>query len=69
MTPPMEPSKQPTSGEIKFSKKRLALAIAIAGISAAIGALLRVGTGGTSASIPGETAGREYPIATRVDAA
>ena len=36
MTPPtMEPSKQP---EIKFSKKRLALAFAIAGSSDAIGA-------------------------------
>jgi hypothetical protein len=36
--PPMEPSKQPTNAQIKFSKKRLALAIAIAGISDAIGA-------------------------------
>ena len=45
MTPsPREPSKQPTSAEtpisktLKFSKKRLALAFAIAGISDAIGA-------------------------------
>ena len=39
MTPPrMEPSKQPTDAESKFSKKRLALAFAIAGISDAIGA-------------------------------
>jgi hypothetical protein len=39
MTPPhMEPSKQPTNTEIKFSKTRLALAFAIAGISDAIGA-------------------------------
>ena len=42
--PPTEPSKQPTSAEtpisetLKFSKKRLALAFAIAGISDAIGA-------------------------------
>jgi hypothetical protein len=36
--PRMEPSKQPTNTEIKFSKKRLALAFAIAGISDAIGA-------------------------------
>ena len=42
--PPMEPRKQPTSAEtpisktLKFSKKRLALAFAIAGISDAIGA-------------------------------
>jgi hypothetical protein len=35
--PPMEPSKQPTNAQIKFSKKRLALANAIAGISDAIG--------------------------------
>jgi hypothetical protein len=35
---PMEPSKQPTEAAIKFSKKRLALAFAIAGISDAIGA-------------------------------
>jgi len=34
----MEPSRQPTSAEIKFSKKQLALAFAIAGISDAIGA-------------------------------
>src|SRR3954465_13183208 len=39
MSPPrMEPSKQPTNVAIKFSKKRLALAFAIAGISDAIGA-------------------------------
>ena len=45
MTPsPAEPSKQPTSAgtpiskTLKFSKKRLALAIAIAGISDTIGA-------------------------------
>ena len=39
MTPsPTEPSKQPTDAEIKFSKRRLALAFAIAGISDAIGA-------------------------------
>ena len=45
MTPlPTEPSKQPTSAEtpssniLKFSKKRLALAFVIAGISDAIGA-------------------------------
>jgi hypothetical protein len=37
-TPPMEPSKQPINAAIKFSKKRLALAFAIAGISDAIGA-------------------------------
>jgi hypothetical protein len=37
MTPPrIEPSKQPTA--IKFSKRRLAMAFAIAGISDAIGA-------------------------------
>ena len=42
--PPTEPSKQPTSAEtpfsttLKFSKKRLALAFAIAGISDVIGA-------------------------------
>jgi hypothetical protein len=42
--PPTEPRKQPTSAEtpisktLKFSKKRLALAFAIAGISDAIGA-------------------------------
>ena len=42
--PPMEPRKQPTSAEtpisktLKFSKRRLALAFAIAGISDAIGA-------------------------------
>jgi hypothetical protein len=35
MTPP---SRQPTNTEVKFSKKRLALAFAIAGISDAIGA-------------------------------
>jgi len=34
----MEPSKQPTNTEIKFSGKRLAFAFAIAGISDAIGA-------------------------------
>ncbi|MFZ1197616.1 MAG: hypothetical protein WAN49_19585 [Pseudolabrys sp.] len=34
----MEPSKQPINAEIKLSKKRLALAFAIAGISDAIGA-------------------------------
>jgi len=45
MTPlPMQPSKPPTSAEmpfsktLKFSKKRLALAFVIAGISDAIGA-------------------------------
>jgi hypothetical protein len=39
MIPPrIEPSKQPTDAEIKFSRKRLALAFAIAGISDAIGA-------------------------------
>ena len=37
-TPPMEPNKQPINAAIKFSKKRLALAFAIAGISDAIGA-------------------------------
>jgi hypothetical protein len=42
--PPSEPNKQPTSAEapssntLKFSKKRLALAFVIAGISDAIGA-------------------------------
>jgi hypothetical protein len=36
----MEPSKGPTNAEIKFSKKRLALAFAIAGISDAIGAFV-----------------------------
>jgi len=42
--PPMEPSKQPTRGEtqssktLKFSGKQLALALAIAGASDAIGA-------------------------------
>jgi hypothetical protein len=36
--PPVEPSKQPSKAAIKFSKKRLALAFAIAGISDAIGA-------------------------------
>ena len=36
--PPAEPSNQPTKAAIKFSKKRLALAFAIAGISDAIGA-------------------------------
>jgi hypothetical protein len=35
MTPP---SRQPTNAEVKFSRKRLALAFAIAGISDAIGA-------------------------------
>jgi hypothetical protein len=47
MTPPLpEPSKQPISAEtrssntLKFSKKRLALAVVIAGISDAIGALV-----------------------------
>jgi hypothetical protein len=34
----MEPSKQPINAAIKLSKKRLALAFAIAGISDAIGA-------------------------------
>jgi hypothetical protein len=34
----MELSKQPTNAEIKFSKERLALAFAIAGIPDAIGA-------------------------------
>jgi hypothetical protein len=39
MIPPcIEPSKQPTEAAIKFSKKRLAVAFAIAGISDAIGA-------------------------------
>jgi len=44
--PPTEPSKQPTSAEtsfsktLKFSKKRLALAFAIAAISDAIGAFV-----------------------------
>src|SRR5215831_11927840 len=44
--PAPEPSKQPTSAEtpsskaLKFSKQRLALAFAIAGISDAIGALV-----------------------------
>jgi hypothetical protein len=39
MIPPrMEPSKQPTEAAIKFSKKRLAMAFAIAGLSDAIGA-------------------------------
>jgi hypothetical protein len=33
----MEPGKQPTNAKIKFSKKRLALAFAIAGVSDAIG--------------------------------
>src|SRR5262245_40992790 len=37
-TPPMVTSKQPINPAIKFSKKRLALAFAIAGISDAIGA-------------------------------
>ena len=36
--PPMEPSKRTSNPEIKFSKKRLALAFTIAGISDAIGA-------------------------------
>jgi hypothetical protein len=36
MTPP--PTEQPTKAEVKFSKKQLALAFAIAGISDAIGA-------------------------------
>jgi hypothetical protein len=36
--PPVETSKQPTKAAIKFSKKRLALAFAIASISDAIGA-------------------------------
>jgi len=36
--PPMEPSKRMSNPEIKFSKKRLALAVALAGISDAIGA-------------------------------
>jgi hypothetical protein len=34
----MEPSKPPINANIKFSKKRLALAFAIAGVSDAIGA-------------------------------
>ena len=44
--PPTEPSKQPTSAAmpssniLKFSKKRLALAFVMAGISDAIGAFL-----------------------------
>ena len=44
--PPTEPSKQPTSAgtpssnPLKFSKKRLALAFVIAGISDAIGAFV-----------------------------
>jgi hypothetical protein len=44
--PPTEPSKQPTSAEtrssntLKFSKKQLALAFVIAGISDAIGAII-----------------------------
>ena len=44
--PPPEPRKQPTSAEtpssktLKFSKQRLALAFAIAGISDAIGAFV-----------------------------
>src|SRR5215470_4541477 len=37
-TPPMGPSKRPINSAIKFSKKRVALAFAIAGISDAIGA-------------------------------
>ena len=37
-TPPMGPSKRPINPAIKFSKKRIALAFAIAGISDAIGA-------------------------------
>ena len=37
-SPPMQTSKQPTDAEVKFSKKRLALAFAIAAISDAIGA-------------------------------
>jgi hypothetical protein len=37
-TPPIEPSKQPNNAAIKFSKKRLAFAFAIAGISDALGA-------------------------------
>ena len=37
-TPPVEPTHQPTKAAIKFSKKRLVLAFAIAGISDAIGA-------------------------------
>jgi hypothetical protein len=36
--PPVEPSKQPIKAAIKFSKKRLAFAFAVAGISDAIGA-------------------------------
>jgi len=36
--PPMEPSKQSINAAIKFSKKRLAIAFVIAGISDAIGA-------------------------------
>jgi len=44
--PPTEPSKQPTSAQtpssntLKFSKKQLALALVIAGISDAIGAFI-----------------------------
>ena len=37
-TPPTEPGKQPINAAIKFSKKQLAIAFAIAGISDAIGA-------------------------------
>jgi hypothetical protein len=37
MTPP---SRQPTNTDVKFSKKRLSLAFAIAGISDAIGAFV-----------------------------
>src|SRR5499426_2701092 len=46
MKPPLEPSEQPTSVKmpssetLKFSKKRLALAFVIAGISDAIGAFI-----------------------------
>ena len=38
--PPVDPSKLPSKVAIKFSKKRLALAFAIAGISDAIGAFV-----------------------------
>ena len=36
--PPAEPSNQPTKAAIKFSKKQLALAFVIAGVSDAVGA-------------------------------
>src|SRR5262249_856310 len=52
----MEPSEQPTNA-IKFSRKRLALAFAIAGISDAIGAFPTplppiVGVGGLATTLP-----------------